>query len=74
MIEELYCSRYGCNKLAGARRIENHKVVEVELVKGACSEDIVDEEGKILGTQYFCSIECCNKKDEFLGPEEIEDE
>ena len=74
MIEKVYCGRPGCGKLVGARRIENNKVVEVELVKGACTEDILDDEGEVLGTQYFCSIECANKKDEFVTPEEVEDE
>ena len=73
MLRMVYCDRPGCNKEVGAQRIENGKVVEEEYVEGHCTEDIVDDEMHVLGTAHFCSIECANKKDEFLGPEEIED-
>ena len=73
MLRVVYCDRPGCNKEVGAQRIEDGKVVEEEYVEGHCTEDIVDDEMHVLGTAHFCSIECANKKDEFLGPEEIED-
>lgn len=74
MLRVVYCDRPGCNKEVGAQRIENGKIVEEEYVEGHCTEDIVDDEMHVLGTAHFCSVECANKKDEFLGPEEIEDE
>lgn len=74
MIVEVYCDRKGCGKVVGAQRIENNKVVEEEWVEGHCIEDIVDDELHVLGTAHFCSIECANKKDEFLTPEEMEDD
>lgn len=73
MLRVVYCDRPGCNKEVGAQRIEDGKIVEEEYVEGHCTEDIVDDEMHVLGTAHFCSIECANKKDEFLGPEEIED-
>lgn len=74
MIRVVYCDRLGCGKEVGAQRIENNKVVEEEYVEGHCTEDIVDDEMHVLGTVHFCSIECANKKDEFVTPEEVEDE
>jgi len=74
MIEEVYCDRKGCGKVVGARRIENNKVVEEEWAEGHCTEEEVDEEMNVIGTKHFCSIECANKKDEFVTPEEMEDD
>ena len=74
MLKVVYCDRPGCNKEVGALRIENGKVVEEEYVEGHCTEDIVDDEMHVLGTAHFCSIECANKKDEFVTPEDIENE
>ena len=74
MLRVVYCDRPGCNKEVGAQRIENGKVVEEEYVEGHCTEDIVDDEMHVLGTAHFCSIECANKKDEFVTPEDIENE
>lgn len=74
MVRVIYCDRKGCSKEVGAQRIENGKVVEEEYIAGHCTEDIVDDELHVLGTAHFCSIECANKKDEFMTPEEIEDE
>ena len=73
MIKVVYCDRKGCGKEVGAQRIENNKVVEEEYIAGHYTEDIVDDELHVLGTAHFCSIECANKKDEFVTPEEIED-
>ena len=73
MLKVVYCDRPGCNKEVGALRIENNKIVEEEYVEGHCTEDIVDDEMHVLGTAHFCSIECANKKDEFVTPEEVED-
>ena len=74
MLKVVYCDRPGCNKEVGAQRIENNKVVEEEYVEGHCTEEEVDEELHAITIRHYCSIECANKKDEFLGPEEIEDE
>ena len=74
MLRVVYCDRPGCNKEVGAQRIEDGKVVEEEYVEGHCTEDIVDDEMHVLGTAHFCSIECANKKNEFVTPEDIEDE
>ena len=74
MIRTVYCDRLGCGKVVGAQRIENNKVVEEEYKPGHCTEDIVDDEMHVLGTAHFCSIECANKKDEFVTPEEVADE
>ena len=74
MVRVVYCDRPGCGKEIGAQRIENNKIVEEEYIEGHCTEDIVDDEMHVLGTAHFCSIECANKKDEFLTPEEVEDE
>ena len=52
----------------------DNKIVEEEYVEGHCTEDIVDDELHVLGTAHFCSIECANKKDEFVTPTEVEDE
>ncbi len=73
MTRVVYCDRLGCGKEVGAQRIENNKIVEEEYVEGHCTEDIVDDEMHVLGTAHFCSIECANKKDEFVTPEEVED-
>ena len=69
----VYCDRPGCGKEVGAQRWEHGKVVESEWVPGHCTEDEVDEELGITETRHFCSIECCNKKDEFITPEEMEE-
>lgn len=74
MLRVVYCDRPGCNKEVGAQRIENGKIVEEEYVEGHCTEDIVDDEMHVLGTAHFCSVECANKKDEFVTPEDIENE
>lgn len=74
MLRVVYCDRPGCNKEVGAQRIENGKIVEEEYVEGHCTEDIVDDEMHVLGTAHFCSVECADKKDEFVTPEEVEDE
>lgn len=74
MIRTVYCDRLGCSKIVGAQRIEDNKIVEEEYEQEHCTEDIVDDEGYVLGTVHFCSIECANKKDEFVTPEEIADE
>lgn len=74
MLRVVYCDRPGCNKEVGAQRIEDGKVVEEEYVEGHCTEDIVDDEMHVLGTAHFCSIECANKKNEFVTPEDIEDD
>lgn len=70
----VYCERPGCGKVVGAQRIENNKVVAEEWESGHCTEDIVDDEMHVISTAHFCSIECANKKDEFMEPQEIEDE
>lgn len=70
----VYCSRPGCGKEVGAQRWEHGKVVEQEWVKGHCCEDDVDDTMHILRTRHYCSIECSNKADEFLTPEEVADE
>lgn len=74
MIEEVYCDRKGCGKVVGARRIENNKVVEEEWIEGHCTLDETDDELNVTSTRHFCSIECSNKADEFLTPEEMEDD
>ena len=74
MVRVVYCDRLGCGKEVGAQRIENGKVVEEEYEEGHCTEDIVDDELHVLGTAHFCSTECRDKADEFVTPEEIEDE
>lgn len=73
MIKEVHCGRYGCNRLVGAQRIENNKVVEEEWVEGHCTHTHTDEQG-ITIVHHYCSTECRDKADEFLTPEEIEDE
>lgn len=74
MLRVVYCERPGCGKEVGAQRIENNKVVEEEWVEGHCTEDVVDDSMNVITTKHFCSIECSNKADEFLTPEEVEDE
>ena len=73
MIVEVYCDRKGCGKVVGAQRIENNKVVEEEWVEGHCTYTHTDEQGTTT-VQHYCSTECRDKADEFLTPEEIEDE
>lgn len=73
-IRIIYCDRPGCGKEVGAQRWEHGKVVEQEWVTGHCTLDETDEELHVISTRHFCSIECSNNADEFIGPEEIEDE
>lgn len=75
MVRVVYCDRLGCGKVVGAQRIDdNGKIIEEEYEEGHCTEEEVDEEMNVIKVRHFCSIECANKKDEFLEPEEIEDE
>lgn len=73
-IHIVYCDRPGCGKEVGAQRWEHGKVVEQEWIEGHCCEDDVDDTGHVLRTRHYCSIGCANKRDEFLTPEEVEDE
>lgn len=74
MIKEVYCERKGCGKVVGALRIEDGATVASKFIEGHCTEEEVDEEMSIVKVHHFCSIECANKKDEFLTPEGIEDD
>ena len=73
MLKVVYCDRPGCNKEVGALRIEDGATVESEFIEGHCTEEEVDEEMNTVKVRHFCSIECANKKDEFVTPEEVED-
>lgn len=73
-IHIVYCDRPGCGKEVGAQRIENNEVVEEEYEQGHCTVDMTDEDLHVVQTRHFCSLECCNKSEEFITPEEIEDE
>ena len=73
-IHIVYCNRPGCGKEVGAQRWEHGKVVEQEWVDGHCTLDETDDETHIVSTRHFCSVKCSNKADEFLTPEEVEDE
>lgn len=74
MVRVVYCDRSGCGKVVGAQRIDdNGKIIEEEYEEGHRTEEEVDEEMNTVKVRHFCSIECANKKDEFLGPEEVED-
>lgn len=64
------CDRPGCGRIVGAQRWENNKVVEQEWVPGHCCEDDVNDTGHIVRSRHYCSIECCNKSEEFVDPEE----
>lgn len=70
----VYCERPGCGKVVGAQRVENNKVVEEEWEPGHCMEDILDDGMNVIATKHFCSVRCSMQKDEFMEPEEIEDE
>lgn len=64
------CDRPGCGRIVGAQRWENNKVVEQEWESGHCTVDMTDDELRVVQTRHFCSIECCNKSEEFVDPEE----
>lgn len=74
MIRTIYCDRPGCGKIVGAQRIEDNKIVEEEYEQGHCTVDMTDENLHVIQTRHFCSIECCNKSEDFMVPEDIEDE
>lgn len=66
MIVKVYCGRPGCGKLIGARDFSPEgRVLEEEYEEGVVTD--ADE-------VKFCSQECCDKRDEFVTPEEVEDE
>ena len=74
MIVKVYCGRPGCGKLIGARDFSPEgKVLEEEWVDGVVTYKSSNPEDKWDGIM-FCSEECCNKRDEFVTPEEVEDE
>lgn len=73
MVRVVYCDRPGCGKEVGAQRIENGKIVEEEYVEGHCTVDMTDEELRVIKVRHFCSIECCNKSEDFVTPEEVEE-
>lgn len=73
MLSVVYCDRSGCGKEVGAQRIENGKVVEEEYEEGTVAyTPLVD--GLPQPVEHYCCQECFDKRKEFLGPEEIEDE
>ena len=69
----VYCDRPGCGKEVGAQRWEHGKVVEAEWAKGHCSVDVTGENLRVIQTRHFCSMECCDKSEEFVTPEDIEE-
>lgn len=65
MVVKVYCGRLGCGKLIGARDFSPEgRVLEEEWEEGV----VTDVDGV-----KFCSQECCDKKNEFVTPEEIAD-
>lgn len=71
-IHLITCDRPGCGKDCGAVRVKLGQIVESEFTEGHCTEEEVDEEMKVTKVRHFCSIECANKKDEFVDPMEEE--
>ena len=73
MIVKVYCGRPGCGKLIGARDFSlEGRVLEEEYEPGVVTHKSDDPEDKYDGVK-FCSEECCNKRDSFVTPEEVED-
>ena len=73
MVVKVYCGRLGCGKLIGARDFSPEgRVLEEEYEPGVVTHH-GDEEDEWDGVK-FCSQECCDKRTEFVTPEEIEDE
>ena len=74
MIVRVYCARPGCGKLIGARDFSPEgKVLEEEYEEGVVTYHSDDPEDQRDGLKY-CSQECCDKRAEFVTPEEVEDE
>ena len=73
MIVEVYCDRKGCGKVVGAQRIEDGAVLEEEFIEGAVFKEVQKDEDT-TETKCFCSQECADKMDQFMTPEEMEDE
>ena len=73
MIVKVYCGRLGCGKLIGARDFSPEgKVLEEEWVDGVVTYKSNKE--VIWDGVKFCSQECCDKRNEFVTPEEVADE
>lgn len=73
MVRVVYCDRLGCGKEIGARDFSPEgKVLEEEWVDGIVTHH-GDEEDQWDGVK-FCSQECCDRRDSFMTPEEVEDE
>lgn len=74
MIVKVYCGRPGCGKLIGARDFSPEgKVLEEEYEPGVVTFHSDDPEDPQDGLKY-CSQECCDKRNEFVTPEEVADE
>lgn len=74
MVVKIYCARPGCGKLIGVRDFSPEgKVLEEEFEPGAVTYKSANLEDLRDGLMY-CSQECCDKRDEFVTPEEVEDE
>lgn len=77
MIVKVYCGRPGCGKLIGVRNFSPEgKVLEEEYEPGTVTYDGAkawEPDDQWNGVK-FCSQECCNRRDSFATPEEVEDE
>lgn len=74
MIIKVYCGRPGCGKLIGARDFSPEgRVLEEEYEEGVVTYHSDDPEDQ-WDSVKFCSQECCDKRAEFVTPEEVEDE
>lgn len=74
MIVKVYCGRLGCGKLIGARDFSPEgRALEEEYEEGVVTHKSDDPEDQWDGVK-FCSQECCDKRAEFVTPEEVEDE
>lgn len=74
MIVKVYCGRPGCGKLIGARDFSPEgRVLEEEYEEGVVTYKSNKSEDQWDGIK-FCSQECCDKRDSFVTPEEVEDE
>ena len=74
MIVKVYCGRPGCGKLIGARDFNPEgRVLEEEYEPGVVTHHGDEEEDQWDGVK-FCSQECCDRRDSFVTPEEVEDE